>query len=35
MQKYLNYSLDWLEQHGAQHTAKEICQQPQIWRNLL
>ena len=34
MQKYLNYSLDWLEQRKAHHTAKEICQQPQIWRNL-
>ncbi|MWP62459.1 SIS domain-containing protein [Gilliamella sp. Pas-s25] len=35
MQQYLNYSLDWLAQRNAQHTAKEICQQPQIWRNVL
>jgi tagatose-6-phosphate ketose/aldose isomerase len=35
MQKYLNYSLDWLEQRNAQHTAKEIYQQPQIWREVL
>lgn len=34
MQQYLNYSLDWLKQHNAQHTAKEICQQPQMWRNV-
>lgn len=35
MQQYLNYSKEWLEQHGAIHTAKEICQQPKIWRDLL
>ncbi|QYN45899.1 SIS domain-containing protein [Gilliamella sp. ESL0405] len=35
MQKYLDYSLDWLTKHGAENTAKEICQQPQIWRDLL
>lgn len=35
MKQYLNYSSDWLEQHSAIHTAKEICQQPRIWRNLL
>lgn len=35
MQQYLNYSLDWLKKHGAEHTAKEICQQPKIWRDLL
>ncbi|WP_294615868.1 SIS domain-containing protein [uncultured Gilliamella sp.] len=34
MQQYLNYSLDWLKQHNAQHTAREICQQPQIWSNV-
>lgn len=34
MHQYLNYSHDWLAQHQAQHTAKEICQQPQIWRHV-
>lgn len=35
MQQYFNYSLDWLTQRNAQHTAKEIWQQPQIWREVL
>lgn len=34
MHQYLHYSQDWLAQHQAQHTAKEICQQPKIWRNV-
>ncbi|MWN32046.1 MULTISPECIES: SIS domain-containing protein [unclassified Gilliamella] len=34
MQKYLDYSVDFLEKRSALHTAKEICQQPQIWQDL-
>jgi len=28
---YLNLSSDYLEANGAIHTAREICQQPEIW----
>lgn len=34
MNQYLGYSSEWLEKHGAEHTAKEISQQPQIWLKL-
>ncbi len=34
MSHYFSYSSDWLEQHNALHTAKEIWQQPDLWRAL-
>ncbi|MDP5008343.1 MAG: tagatose-6-phosphate ketose isomerase, partial [Glaciimonas sp.] len=33
--KYLNYDHAWLTKHGAIHTAREISQQPRLWRELL
>ncbi len=34
MNPYFSYSTDWLEQHNALHTAREIWQQPDMWRRL-
>lgn len=34
MSTYLSYSTQWLEKHNAIHTAKEICQQPDIWQQV-
>lgn len=34
MTQFLGYPLDFLQQNKAVHTAKEICQQPQIWRKV-
>lgn len=34
MNKYFDYDVDWLNQHNAIHTAKEINQQPDLWQNL-
>ncbi len=34
MSHYFSYSTDWLEQHNALHTAREIWQQPDLWRRL-
>ena len=32
--KYLDYDVSWLSDHGAIHTAREIAQQPRLWREL-
>ncbi|WP_108648943.1 SIS domain-containing protein [Dongshaea marina] len=34
MSELLGYSRQWLENHGAIHTATEISQQPELWRQL-
>ncbi|MCS2149957.1 SIS domain-containing protein [Scandinavium manionii] len=34
MNHYFSYSSDWLEQHNALHTAREIWQQPDLWSAL-
>lgn len=34
MSHYFSYSTDWLEQHNALHTAREIWNQPDLWRQL-
>ena len=34
MSYYFSYSTDWLKQHNALHTAREIWQQPELWRQL-
>ncbi|GAA5786664.1 SIS domain-containing protein [Chitiniphilus shinanonensis] len=32
--RYLDRTVDWLAAHGASHTAREISQQPRLWREL-
>ncbi len=34
MTGYFSYDADWLEQHHALHTAREIWQQPDLWAAL-
>ncbi|MGL5673897.1 MAG: tagatose-6-phosphate ketose isomerase, partial [Plesiomonas shigelloides] len=34
MSTYLGYTPAWLESHNALHTAREISQQPRLWREL-
>lgn len=34
MSTYLGYDFEWLYKHQAMHTAREIEQQPQLWRAL-
>ncbi|HGM5489402.1 TPA: SIS domain-containing protein [Serratia fonticola] len=34
MTGYFSYDADWLEQHHALHTAREIWQQPDLWATL-
>ncbi|QIQ21040.1 SIS domain-containing protein [Zophobihabitans entericus] len=34
MNTYFSYSDDWLNEHNAHHTAREISHQPQIWENV-
>ncbi|TJZ70114.1 SIS domain-containing protein [Chitiniphilus eburneus] len=33
--RYLDRTADWLAEHGATHTAREIAQQPRLWRELI
>lgn len=34
MSTFLGYTLSWLEEHNAIHTAQEISRQPKLWREL-
>ncbi|GHD65855.1 SIS domain-containing protein [Jeongeupia chitinilytica] len=34
MMRYLDHDHDWLVAHGAIHTAREIAQQPRLWREI-
>ncbi|CAJ1000022.1 hypothetical protein NVIRENTERO_04118 [Sodalis praecaptivus] len=34
MTEFFGYSNAWLNEHQAQHTAREIWQQPAVWRAL-